>query len=104
VAIAERVVRREVAHAPEIALDLIRESLELAAGAGRIVLRLSPRDFETLGEQARSIAATMGRMLPTEVVADPAVSPGGCLLVTDLGEIDQRLESQLARIEEELTG
>lgn len=104
VAIANRIVRREVARSPDIALELIRESLELAAGAGRIVLRLSPRDFESLGEQVQAIASQMGQTLPTEIVADAAVSPGGCLVVTDLGEIDQRIESQLARIEEELTG
>jgi flagellar assembly protein FliH len=104
VAIAERIVRREVARTPEIALELIRESLELAAGAGRVVLRLSPRDFECLGEHTKAMGSKLGRSFPTEIVADPAVSPGGCLVVTDLGEIDQRLESQLARIEEELTG
>jgi flagellar assembly protein FliH len=104
VAIAERIVRREIGRSPEIALDLIRESLELAAGAGRIVLRLSPRDYETLGERAKTIAADMGRSLPIEIVADPSIAPGGCLVITDLGEIDHRIQSQLARIEEELTG
>jgi flagellar assembly protein FliH len=104
VAIAQRVVRREIEHSPQITLDLIRESLELAAGAGRIVLRLSARDFETLGEHAKKIISQLGRSLAAEIVADASVSPGGCLVVTDLGEIDQRIQSQLARIEEELTG
>jgi flagellar assembly protein FliH len=104
VAIAERIVRRQIEQSPKITLDLVRESLELAAGAGRIVLHLSPRDFETLGDNAQKIASQMGRSLPTEIVADAAVSPGGCFVMTDLGEIDQRIEAQLARIEEELTG
>jgi flagellar assembly protein FliH len=104
VAIAERVVRRETERTPEIALTLVQESLDLAAGAGRIVLRLSPRDYDTLKDQVQAIVAKMGRRLPTEIVADETVAPGGCLVVTELGEIDQRLQSQLARIEEELIG
>jgi flagellar biosynthesis/type III secretory pathway protein FliH len=31
------------------------------------------------------------------------VSPGGCVVETQQGRIDQQIETQLARIEEELT-
>jgi len=36
-------------------------------------------------------------------VADPDITPGGCRVDTQFGSIDQQLETQLARIEEELT-
>ncbi|MFQ5550985.1 MAG: FliH/SctL family protein [Gemmatimonadales bacterium] len=38
-----------------------------------------------------------------DIVADSAVSPGGCFVETEFGNIDQQFETQLARIEEELT-
>ena len=39
-----------------------------------------------------------------EVVADATIERGGCRVETRFGTIDQQFESQLKRIEEELTG
>lgn len=102
-AIAERLVRRELGRAPDIALELVREALDLAAGSERIKLHLNPADYETLGEQADQLTARLSETTATEIVANPAVSSGGCLVETEFGDIDQQFETQLARIEEELT-
>jgi flagellar assembly protein FliH len=103
IAIARRVIRREVERKPEIALDLAQEALELAAGAGRVTLCLHPRDYETFGDHARKLATQFAKTLQVEVTPDHEVPPGGCRIVSDFGEIDQRIESQLQRIEEELS-
>ncbi len=103
VAIAERVVRRELAAAPEITMALVREALELAAGSAELVLRLNPEDFNLLGDQAQRMAAELTRLGKVDVVADPAISKGGCRVDTRHGTIDQQLQVQLARIEAELT-
>lgn len=103
VAIAERVIRRELSRQPEITLDLIREALELASSGDQIKLHLNPQDLESLGEMTGELTRRIRNLAPTDVIADPSVSPGGCVVKTEHGEIDQRIESQLARIEEELT-
>jgi flagellar assembly protein FliH len=101
-AIAARVIRRELAQSPQITLGLVREALELASGSAKIQLRLNPGDRQALGAAAEELAARVAKLGPADVVADPDVSPGGCLVSTDFGEIDQRIETQLARIEQEL--
>jgi flagellar biosynthesis/type III secretory pathway protein FliH len=101
-AIAERIIRREIQHQPEISLELVREALQLAAGASEVTLHLNPSDYELLGGQADALAKSLGRLAPTNVVADDAVSAGGCVVQTRLGRIDQQIESQLARIQQEL--
>jgi len=101
-AIAERIIRREISAQPEISLDLVREALRLASGAAEVSLHLHPSDFELLGAQSEVLAQSLGRLTPTRVVADPTVSAGGCVVQTSLGRIDQQIESQLARIQEEL--
>ncbi len=101
-AIAERVVRREVSRTPQITLDLIREALELAMGAGQITVHLSPADYEALRDRTHSLALQLGPLASTNIVADAAVTPGGCRVVTECGVVDQTFESQLARITEEL--
>jgi flagellar assembly protein FliH len=100
--IAERVIRRELRQSPEITLELIREALELAAAGGKIVLCLNPHDYETLGDQAQQLAARLRQLAPADVKPDPEVGSGGCRVDTEFGVIDQRIEAQLARIEEEL--
>jgi len=102
-AIAQRVIRRELAEKPEITTTLVREALELAVGSDRLRIRLSPTDHKNLMPQIEMLAREIAPLAATEILADPAVSPGGCRVETRFGLIDQTFEAQLARIEEELT-
>jgi len=101
-AIAERIIRRELERRPEIALEWVAEALRLAAGSASIKLYLNPADHEHLGSQVEQLAQSICQLAATDIVADPAVSPGGCRVETQFGEIDQQIEAQLARIQEEL--
>jgi flagellar assembly protein FliH len=102
-AIAQRIIRREIQQLPEIPLEWIRDALRLAAGATDVTLQLNPSDFELLGDRAEKLAQSLGKLAPTNIVADATVSAGGCVVQTKLGRIDQQIESQLARIEQELS-
>ncbi len=102
-AIAERLVRREIAAKPEITLTLVREALELAAGSALVRLHLNPADREALEPQIDMLLKELGGLGGAEVLADAEVGPGACLVETQFGTIDQRFEAQLRRIEEELT-
>ncbi len=102
VAISERLVRRELSANPEISSEWIREALELGTSGGRIRLLLNPDDYRTFEGKSEQVLKELGRLAPAEIVADPTVSRGGCRIVTEAGEIDQTLEAQLKRIEQEL--
>ena len=101
-AIASRIVRREVQRVPLITVELIREALQLATGNERITLRLNPTDHATLKDHINKLTAEMNSLAETRVIADPAITAGGCRVETEFGSIDQQLEAQLARITEEL--
>ncbi len=102
-AIAQRLVRRELRQNPDIPLVLIREALELATGSHQITIHLHPGDYNTLRDRVAELTRLPGDGVAIEVLADPEVSPGGCLVHTEFGTIDQRFESQLSRMIEELT-
>jgi flagellar assembly protein FliH len=102
-AIAKRIIRNELTRQPEITLSLVREALELAAGSTEVRLHLNPDDHRALGKSVQVLIQEMSGMGSPEVVADPAVTRGGCRVETRFGTIDQQFEAQLARIEEELT-
>lgn len=103
IAIAAKVIRREVAAEPEISVDLIRQALELAAGQAGIRVRLHPNDLETLRPRVDILTKTIAGLGAVELVGDPSISAGGCRVETRFGSIDQQFETQLARIFEELT-
>jgi flagellar assembly protein FliH len=102
IAIAERLTRGELTRRPEIALDWIRQSLELAAGSGEVVIHLHPGDHAAIERSVEQLAAAVCPLATARVVADGAVSAGGCRIATEFGTIDGRLEAQLERIREEL--
>jgi flagellar assembly protein FliH len=101
-AIAERLIRRELEHHPEITLDLLRESLELAAGSAQVCIRLNPVDHKALGAQVRKLAKELSNLGEVEFKADPEITAGGCRVDTRFGAIDQQFDAQLKRIAEEL--
>ena len=101
-AIAARIIRRQLEREPQITLDLIEEALRLAAGTAEITLHINPTDHENLGPQVQRLAASLCQLAPSDVVADPTITVGGCRVETRFGEIDLQIESQLRRIEEEL--
>ena len=102
-AIAERVIRRELERSPEISLTLVKEALELAAGNGDFQLRMHPADVTAMGDQVQLLIAGLSSLGKAKVVADPQITRGGCRIETKFGAIDQQFETQLARIEAELT-
>ena len=102
-AIAKRLVRGELSRQPEITLKLVREALELAAGSAQIRIHLHPDDQRALGGQVQLLIQALSGLGAAEVIGDAGVSRGGCRVETRFGTIDQQLEAQLARIEEELT-
>jgi flagellar assembly protein FliH len=102
-AMAARVIRREIKNQPEVTVALIREALDLAAGAAKMRVLLNPADHTALSGHINLLVDEFSRLAPTEFVADERVTPGGCRVETTFGTIDQTFEAQLARIEEELT-
>ena len=99
-AVAERLVRREVAAGPEVTAAVVRSVLQEmpAAAAGRVVVRLNPDEHQML-----AVAWTAGRPgelgpVHVEWVADPGVEPGGCVIETEMGTIDAGLETRLTQL------
>lgn len=101
--IAARIIRREIESEPEIALEWVRDALQLAAGSAEITVRLSPTDHETLGLQVRQLVEVFQSTATAQIVSDPSISPSGCRVETKFGSVDNQLETQLERLQEELS-
>ncbi|QEG33054.1 FliH/SctL family protein [Bythopirellula goksoeyrii] len=102
-AISARIVRREISATPEISLDWIRESLELAGGAAEISLHLNPTDLTTLRDQIQRLTEILSPAAPARLVPDETITSGGCRVETEFGTVDMQLETQLKRLAEEMS-
>jgi flagellar assembly protein FliH len=102
VAIAEKLLRRQLDLHPETATNMLSETLRLAAGNTHISLRIHPEDLQLLGEYPAEVARSMASCAQATIVPDPGVSRGGCVIDSQHGVIDARIETQLQRIVDEL--
>ncbi len=100
--IAEKILRHELSKRPELAVEIIQEALQLAAGQPHLTLRLHPADIDVLQGCAQEALARLAAVGDAELVPDESIARGGCLIETRHGVIDARLETQLERITREL--
>ena len=98
--IAKKVVGREVSLDREIALTLVKVSLKRLNSRAAAQVHLSPDDFAFV-DAHREKLDFHGSL---EIIEDRSVSPGGCLVRTDTGDIDARIESQFDEISHGLIG
>ncbi len=102
-AIAYQAIMREPTLLHDAPLDLLREALELAMNCATLKIRMNPNDVANLNEAIKGVLEETGNLAKSEVVSDPKITPGGCLVETSLGVVDERLESRLERIVAELS-
>ncbi len=93
VAIGAQLARRELVADPALLLPLIREGIQaLPINSRQVRVILHPTDAAAIRERIA---------LPTEerawtLVDDPAMSRGGCRILTEVSLIDARLETRVA--------
>jgi len=102
VRIAERIVRRQLELAPEIVVDVARAALDEVRGRHDLVMRVHPDDVAVLEQARPGLLARLSVSAHILIRADAAVGRGGCVLESEVGTVDARLETQLAAIERAL--
>lgn len=103
-AVSRKVVAGEVHVNPEIISNVIHEALQLLDRPENVRVHVNPADVERVlanigGEM---VIGRSGERLDIAVCGDTRVDMGGCMLESDAGVIDARLETRLAVAEEAL--
>ena len=97
-AISRRVCKHDVATSSEAARANAAALLEMVQHESDLALHLNPADHQTLRTAASETIAAADRLAHVDLVADPAVDRGGCVLESRNGTIDATLETQLERV------
>ncbi len=75
----------------------VRQAASHVLSSEQLVVRLHPDDLATL-RAAGDLDSVSSSGIPLSWVADQSIGLGGCVLDTDGGELDARLETQLDRL------
>ncbi len=103
-AIARRIVAREIAEDESAVLARSREAIRKIIGVEKIKIHINPSDEEYMREHRNELSAYADSVKEIVIEADSKVERGGCIIESELGNIDARISTQFELIEEALLG
>jgi len=101
IAIARRIVHREISFDPELLGAMARVALDRLGDAATATIRLHPDDYAATAGASSDAGTESGAV---RVVADPVVRRGGCLVQSEFGLIDVSADAQIQELATALLG
>ncbi|MGB9919143.1 MAG: FliH/SctL family protein [Moorellales bacterium] len=100
--VARQVVHRQLAVEPQTVVSVVREALRRLRGRRQLVICLNPEDVATVRAELARLQEEIGTDASLHLLVDPEISPGGCRVESEAGQVDATLEGQLYRLGEAL--
>ncbi len=94
--IAEKILKRELKD-KSIIEEVLNNSIHKIIGANEVVVKLHSLDFERLNKNDKIKIMTQG-MNHIKFEIDDNIDIGGCLIETEIGNLDAQINSQLNEI------
>jgi flagellar assembly protein FliH len=98
--IARKVVCHEVNTSRKTVACLAREALSQVDNPAKIKIKLSPDDLQFIDDTRSQLSRFLRHVDHIHFEADESIQSGGCLIETDRGDIDARIEKQFQALEE----
>lgn len=99
-AIARKIVCREVATRKEVIVDIAKEAMKKVEDQEEIKIKLNPADLEYLQQAGFNLSKFNSSIDNIQIQAEDTIEDGGCIIETGWGEIDARIDRQLQVVEE----
>ncbi len=100
-ALAEKVIQREAERAPFVG-ETIAQALLRLSQRERVLVRVHPEECALVREFKEDLFRRIDGLEFLEVKEDPRVARGGCIVETQFGNVDARIETQIAILREEI--
>jgi flagellar biosynthesis/type III secretory pathway protein FliH len=97
IAVAKKIVHREIQVDRDIIQTLVRVALGHVAEKSSVTIHLNPMDYNYLLELRAELSQSEGRDIA--LLSDKSIERGGCLIQTDCGDIDARVQEEFREVE-----
>ena len=98
--IARKIVCHEVKTSRETVSCVARAALSQVDNPGKIKIKLNPLDLQFIRDTQDRLSDFLDNVDKIRFEAEESIQSGGCLIETDRGDIDARIEKQFQAIEE----
>lgn len=102
VAIAERLLGRQLTLAPETIVSTVAQALQEARQYGKVLVRVHPEDLPVCRAYASELAVNLRESADLDFIGDKELAAGDCLVETDGALLECRLGERLSALQETL--
>ena len=99
---AKKVIKVISENQRNVVVNNVIQALRKLKSRGDVVIRVNLADLELTSEHTRDFMERIENVKSITVLEDSTVERGGCIIETDLGQIDARISSQINDIEERI--
>ncbi len=100
--IARQVVKTEVTQNPEVIASVLQNALRRVTDKDQVRIRVSLADAAQVRGMREDLLNLMDGVRNLEIVDDRRIGQGGCVVETNAGTIDAKIETQLDEVERAL--
>jgi flagellar assembly protein FliH len=104
IAIAESIVREEIAREPKWVARAVEAAVALFARSTRVSIEIAPEDEALVAGAMPSLRAALPVGAEVELVARAGIARGGVVIRSSEGTVDARLETQFRRMRAGILG
>lgn len=102
IAIARRVTKLQGSLDPSVLTENVRQAMRLAVHATDVRIAIHPTQKQALSEVLTVLRKEWPKVSHIDLIEDTALAPGGCRIITAMGEVDADLDRQIDRIAADL--
>ena len=102
VRVAEKIIGEQLRLHPDTIVEIVREVLKGTRPGKHLVIQVNETEAGQVRARLDHLKESLGVSSEIEIVASVSVRPGGCVIESELGIIDARLETQLKCLEDVL--
>ncbi|MDH4617191.1 FliH/SctL family protein [Brevibacillus sp. AY1] len=96
--VAQKVIGNELEQQPDLVLEMAKKVLRRSRVHGNITVCVNHKYFESVQENRAQLLALLDGQAELSIYPDYTVQDGGCVIRTQLGSVDARVDTQLSEI------
>ncbi|MBC8079120.1 MAG: flagellar assembly protein FliH [Gorillibacterium sp.] len=100
--IAEKVISHQLTIEPDWIIELAREILTRKREKGLVTLCVAPKHFAYFQDARSELQLVVDSQAELQILPDSMVSDHGCVMRTEFGSVDARIDTQLKEIKQAL--